>query len=209
MASAEPQPRLADFAAVLVDLDGTLVDSDAPVRRAWTAFAHRHGLDADEVLHFAQGRPAGETARRLAPDGDGDAEARLLEEAETSDTAGLVALPGALGLLAAPLALAIVTSCTRRLATVRLHGSGLPVPETMVGSDEVSAGKPDPESYLLGARRLGVDPSACVVLEDAPAGIAAGVAAGATVIALRTTHPDGELAQAHVVVDDLSSLSLP
>ena len=209
MASAEPKPRLADFAAVLVDLDGTLVNSDAPVRRAWTAFAHRHGLDANEVLHFAQGRPAGETARRLAPDADADAEARLLEEAETSDTDGLVALPGALGLLAAPLALAIVTSCTRRLATVRLRGSGLPLPETMVGSDEVSAGKPDPESYLLGARRLGVDPGACVVLEDAPAGIAAGVAAGATVIALRTTHPDAELAQARFVVDDLSSLRVP
>ncbi len=200
-------PRLTEFAAVLVDLDGTLVNSDAPVRRVWTAFADRHRLDAGQVLHFAQGRPARETARRLAPEADGPSEARNLEEAELSDTDGVLALPGALALLTSPLTLAIVTSCTRRLAAVRLEAAGLPVPATMVCSDEVSAGKPDPECFLLGARRLGVEPGACAVLEDAPAGIAAGISAGATVIALRTTHADAELADAHVIVDDLAALA--
>lgn len=205
---------LSERAAALVDLDGTLIDSSAPVRRAWSAFAARHGLDVEAVLHCAHGRPSRETARQLAPDADNALEARLLEEAETSDTEGVVALPGAAALLAGepprgPLAaLAIVTSCSRRLAEVRLHAAGLPVPEVMVCADDISAGKPDPECYLLGARRLGIAPADCVVLEDAPAGVLAGRAAGMDVIALRTTSGDAELrrAGAEVVVDDLSAL---
>lgn len=205
---------LPEYGAVLVDLDGTLIDSSAPVRRAWAAFADRHGLGVEEVLHFASGRPSRETARELAPDADNALEARLLEDAEVSDTEGLIALPGAAALLAAapprgPLAaLAIVTSCSRRLAEVRLRGAGLPVPEVMVCADDVCAGKPDPECYLLGARRLGVAPAECVVLEDAPAGVRAGRAAGMDVIALRTAHGDDELtaAGATVIVDDLGAL---
>ncbi len=198
---------LGTYAAVFADLDGTLVDSDAPMRRAWTAFARRNGLDPDAVIARAQGRPSRETARRLAPEARD--EPRLMEEAETSDTDGLVALRGAGALLAAPLTLAIVTSCTRALARVRLTAAGLPIPATMVCADEVAHGKPDPEPYLLGARALGVAPGECVVLEDAPAGIAAGKAAGMTVIALRTTHRDDELTEADVVVDGLTALELP
>jgi sugar-phosphatase len=205
MTSRTPRP-LADYGAVLVDLDGTLVNSDGAVRRAWTGFSQRHGLDVETVLHAAQGRPARETARELAP-GAPD-EPRLLEEAETSDTVGVVALPGAAALLAAPLTLALVTSCTRRLATARLAAAGLPQPVTSVTSDDVARGKPDPESYLTAARGLNVDPTACVVLEDAPAGIAAGKAAGMTVIALRTTHPENELNEADAIVDDLAALKL-
>ena len=191
---------------MLVDLDGTLVDSDAPVRRAWTAFAERHGLEVEQVLHFAQGKPSRETAAALAPDSDLAAEAALLEAAETSDTDGLVALPGALQLLTAGLTLAIVTSCTRRLATVRLTGSGLPIPAVMVCSDDISHGKPNPEPFLRGAAELGVDPAGCVALEDAPAGIASARAAGATVIAVRTTHADGELSAADAIVDTVADL---
>ncbi len=100
---------LAAYAAVLADLDGTLVDSSAAVRRAWTAFASRHGLDADEVVHTAHGRPAAETAQRLAPDAPD--EPALLADAELHDTDGIVALPGAAELLGDPeLTLAIVTS---------------------------------------------------------------------------------------------------
>jgi sugar-phosphatase len=199
--------RLGEYAAVLADLDGTLVNSDAPVRRAWSAFADRHDLDVDEVLHRAQGRPARETARELAP--DAPQEPALLEAAETSDTDGVVALAGAAQLLAAPLTLAIVTSCTRTLATVRLAAADLPAPQTIVCSDELVRGKPDPEGYLLAAARLGVAPAACLVLEDAPAGIAAGRAAGMTVVALRTTHGDDELGDADRIVDGLEALELP
>jgi sugar-phosphatase len=199
--------ELAAYAAVLSDLDGTLVDSDAPMRRAWTAFARRHGLDPDQVIATAQGRPSRETAAELAPAAHDEPE--LLDEAETSDTEGLTAIPGAHALLAAPLTFAIVTSCSRALAAVRLGAVDLPLPATLVCADEITRGKPDPEPYLLGAQRLGVRPADCVVLEDAPAGIAAGKAAGMTVIALRTTHPASELTAADALIEDLTELALP
>jgi mannitol-1-/sugar-/sorbitol-6-phosphatase len=192
--------------AILADLDGTLVDSDAPVRRAWTAFAARHGLDPEQVLAFAQGRPSTETVRLLAPAADHDIESRLLEQSEVNDTDGVVAVPGALELLSDPRPLAIVTSCSKALATARLAAAGLPEPAVMVTFDDVEHGKPDPECFLLGARRLGIAPERCVVLEDSPAGITAANRAGATVIALRTTHPDRELHEAAAIVDDLRAV---
>jgi sugar-phosphatase len=198
---------LADYAAVLADLDGTLVDSDAPMRRAWTAFAHRHGLDPDHVIAAGQGRPSRETAAELAPGAPEEAE--WLNRTEIADTDGITAIAGAPALLAAPLTLAIVTSCSRALAFARLEAADLPMPATVVCADEISRGKPDPEPYLLAAQRLGVAATACVVLEDAPAGIAAGKAAGMTVIALRTTHGAPELSGADVLIDDLTALALP
>jgi sugar-phosphatase len=198
---------LADYAAVLADLDGTLVDSDAPMRRAWTAFAERHGLDPEQVIAIGQGRPSRETAAELAPDAPDEAE--RLNRAEIGDTDGIAAIPGAHELLAAPLRFAIVTSCSRALAVARLGAADLPLPETLICADEISRGKPDPEPYLLGAERLGVEPAECVVLEDAPAGIAAGKAAGMTVIALCTTHAREELTGADAVIDDLTALALP
>ncbi|HWF35051.1 MAG TPA: HAD-IA family hydrolase [Solirubrobacteraceae bacterium] len=201
-----PADLLARADALLVDLDGTLVDSTAPVRRAWSAFASRHGLDPEAVLRFAQGRPSRETVGLLAPSADHDVEAATVEDTEVNDTEGVFALPGAARLLAAGRPLAIVTSCSTALAHARLGAAGLPVPSILVSSDGLTNGKPDPACFLIGARRLGIDPTRCVVLEDAPAGISAGRAAGATVIALRTTHPDRELAHAHAIADNLASL---
>jgi sugar-phosphatase len=201
-----PQALLETADALLVDLDGTLVDSTAPVRRAWNAFAARHGLDPEHVHHFAQGRPSRESVRLLAPHVDAAAETDALERAELGDTDGIVALPGAGDLLSGARRLAIVTSCSRALATVRLRAAGLPVPPMLVSADDVTRGKPDPTCYLLGARRLDVDPGRCLVLEDAPAGISAGRAAGARVLALRTTHSDDDLRQADAIIDDLSGL---
>ncbi len=192
--------------ALLVDLDGTLVDSTGPVRRAWDAFAARHGLDAGHVHHFAQGRPSRESVRLLVPEADHAAEAAALERAELSDTEGIVALPGAAELLGGDRRLAIVTSCSRTLARARLEAAGLPIPPVLVSADDVVQGKPDPGCYLLGARRLDTEPAGCLVLEDAPAGIAAGRAAGARVLALRTTHGDADLGQADAVIDDLRGL---
>jgi sugar-phosphatase len=202
-----PAALLARAQALLVDLDGTLVDSTEPVRRAWGVFAGRHALDRDEVHRFAQGRPSRETIRLLAPNADQDTEAAAVEHAEVHDTAGVFALPGAAQLLASDRPLAIVTSCSTELALVRLRAAALPIPRVLVSSDGLERGKPDPACFLIGARRLGADPARCVVLEDAPAGILAGRAAGATVIALRTTHSDDELRDAHAIADDLASLS--
>jgi sugar-phosphatase len=206
VSAATPRALLANAAALLVDLDMTLVDSTGAVERAWTAFARRHDLDPQAVLRFAQGRPSRETVRHLLPAGDHATEAQLLEETEVSDTEGVVALPGAHELLSSGRRLAIVTSCSTRLAHARLRAAGLPVPEVLVSSDGLARGKPDPECFLIGARRLDVDPRACVVLEDAPAGITAGLRAGATVIALRTSHPDADLHDADAVVDDIAAL---
>jgi sugar-phosphatase len=197
---------LARADALLVDLDGTLVDSTAPVRRVWNDFAGRHGLDGERVHRFAQGRPSRETIRLLAPDADHDAETRAVEDAEVRDTCGVFALAGAAELLAGDHRLAIVTSCSTALARARLRAAGLPIPAVLVSSDGLERGKPDPECFLIAAKRLGVTPERCVVLEDAPAGIAAGQAAGAAVIALRTTHADDEISDADAVVDDVASL---
>ncbi|MDQ6835554.1 MAG: HAD-IA family hydrolase [Actinomycetota bacterium] len=192
---------------LLVDLDGTLVDSTAPVHRVWTAFAHRHGLDPAHVLRFAQGRPSRETVGRLAPEADLAAEAATVEAGEVGDPEGVVALPGAAALLTADRRLAIVTSCSTALARVRLRAAGLPEPGVLVSSDMIKRGKPQPDCFVLGAARLGVAPQRCVVLEDAPAGIAAGRSAGARVIALRTTHRDSELSEADAIIENLASLS--
>ncbi len=204
--SARASQVLGGAQVLLIDLDGTLVDSSAPVSRAWTAFARRHGLDPDAVHAFAQGRPSSETVRLLAPGADHAAEAALVEEAETTDTDGVVALPGAADLLRSGHPLAIVTSCSSRLADVRLRAADLPRPEIVISSSMVMRGKPDPEGYLLGARRLNVTAAQCAVLEDSPIGIDAGRAAGARVIALRTTHGDDDLARADAIIDNLASL---
>jgi sugar-phosphatase len=198
---------MAGADALLVDLDGTLVDSSAPVARVWNAFAERHGLDPEYVNHFAHGRPAPETVRLLAPDADLEAEAAEIERTEIHDTEGIRAFPGAAELLAAPpRPLAIVTSCSTALAESRLRAAGLPIPPVLVSSDGLDRGKPDPECFLIAARRLDVEPQACVVLEDAPAGIEAGKAAGATVIAMRSTHPEAELREADAIVDHIAEL---
>jgi sugar-phosphatase len=201
-----PQALLDAADALLVDLDGTLVDSTAPVRRAWHEFASRHGLDPDHVHHFAQGRPSRESVRLLVPDADTAAEAEALERAEVGDADGIFALPGAGELLSGGRRLAIVTSCSRALAVVRLRAAGLPIPAVLVSADDVDRGKPDPTCYRLGADRLEVDPARCLVLEDAPAGISAGRGAGARVLALRTTHSDEDLQQADAIIDDLGGL---
>lgn len=198
---------LAGARGLLVDLDGTLVDSTVAVHRAWSAFAARHRLDPAEVIRVAHGRPAGETVRRLIPaSADPVIESALVDRSELRDTTGVKALPGAAALLAGTTPLAIVTSCSRALATVRLAAAGLPMPAVLVSCDDVVRGKPDPACFRLGARRLGVPIDRCLALEDAPVGVSAARAAGARVIALRTTHPDAALAEACAIVDDLGAL---
>jgi sugar-phosphatase len=197
---------------VLFDLDGVLVDSTPAVARVWAGWAHEHGFNADEVVKKAHGRPSITTIRELLPDADHAAEDREVERREIADVEGVIPLPGAMEFLKAlPVdRWAIVTSCTRALAAVRISAAGLPKPRHLVTSTDVKHGKPDPEPYLRGAQILGVLPSACVVMEDAPAGIRAGKAAGARVLALRTTASDAELQQAGAdwIVDDCAELFL-
>jgi sugar-phosphatase len=197
---------------VLFDLDGVLVDSTPAVARVWEGWAHEHGLDPDEVVKKAHGRPSVATIRELLPNADHAAENREVERREIADIEDVVPLPGAMELLQAlPLdRWAIVTSCTRALAAVRIGAAGLPKPKQMVTSTDVQHGKPDPEPYLKGAQILGVPAADCLVIEDAPAGIRAGKAAGARVLALRTTASEAELQQAGAdwIVDDCAELFL-
>jgi sugar-phosphatase len=197
---------------VLFDLDGVLVDSTPAVARVWTIWAKKHGFDPDEVVRQAHGRPSIATIRELLPHADHDAENREVERAEIEDTGGVIPLPGALELLQAlpQDRWAIATSCTRRLAEVRIRAAGLPTPKHMITSTDVQRGKPDPEPYIKAAKILGLSPADCIVMEDAPAGIRAGKAAGARVFALRTTAPDAELTQSGAtwIADNLASLRL-
>jgi len=176
-------------AAILFDMDGVLIDSTPAVARVWHQWAIEHGFDPEEVVPRAHGRPSLATVREYLPHADHAVENREVERREIEDIGGIVPLPGALDLLAGIPAgrWAIVTSCTRRLAEVRLRAAGLPVPQKLITANDITQGKPNPEPYLKGAALLAYPPEACVVLEDAPAGVRSGKAAGARVIALTTT----------------------
>ena len=191
--------------AVIFDLDGVLVDSAAATSRAWAAWGARLGLDGAAIQARNHGRPAREALAAHVRAEALDAEAALLLDAEVSDTEGVVAFAGAAEVLALPV-VAIATSCTLPLAHARLRAAGLPVPGVLVTADQVARGKPAPDPYLLTAERLGAEPAACLVLEDAPSGIAAGRAAGMTVWAVTTTHAPAELTGAHRVAAGLPEL---
>ena len=193
---------------LLFDLDGTLVDSRAVVERQWRVLCDRLGLDFAELLGVLHGVRSSDVIRAFAPGCDVEAEAAALDAAEEKDREGLVVVQGGPELLARLPAgsWGVVTSGHRALADGRLRSVGLPVPEVMVCGDEVTAGRPDPEGYLAAARLLGVLPAACVVVEDAPAGVQAGLAAGMRVIGITTTHAAAALAGASAVIDDLRAL---
>jgi sugar-phosphatase len=197
---------------MLFDLDGVLADSTPAVERVWHGWALEHGFVPQEVVRQAHGRPSLTTIRELLPDGDHEKENSEVERREIADVADVVALPGAMELLRAlPLSRwAIVTSCTKPLAQVRIRAAGLPLPRFLVTASDIRRGKPDPEPYQKGAEFLQMPPADCIVVEDAPTGIRAGKSAGARVLAVRTTTPEAELRAAHAdwIVDNLSNLVL-
>jgi sugar-phosphatase len=190
---------------LLFDLDGTLVDSRVVVERQWRGLCQRLGLDFSEVLAVLHGVRSSDVIRAFAPDVDVEAEAAALDAAEQADSDGLEVVRGAPELLARLPAdgWGVVTSGHRELAHGRLLAVGLQVPAVMVCGDEVTNGKPDPEGYLTAATLLSAEPAACVVVEDAPAGVQAALAAGMRVIGITTTHAGSALAGASVVIDDL------
>jgi len=176
-------------AALLFDLDGVLINSTPAVARVWRKWAIERGFNPDEVVERAHGRPSLTTVREYLPHADHHAENREVERREIEDLEGVVPLPGALELLASlpPDRWTIVTSCTRPLAEVRIKAAGLPLPARMITSTDIIHGKPNPEPFLKGAALLGFAADECVVFEDVPAGVRAGKAANAKVIAFTTT----------------------
>lgn len=177
------------FDAVLFDMDGTLISSIAAVDRSWSQWAGEHGFDP-ATFRISHGTPARTIVERLLPAEAVDAALARITAIEISDVAGVLLLPGAADLLAAvpPDRVAIVTSCTRDLARARIAAAGIDVPAVVVTADDVQHGKPDPEPFALGAARLGLDPARCLVVEDAPAGLASGRAAGCATLAVAGTH---------------------
>jgi mannitol-1-/sugar-/sorbitol-6-phosphatase len=197
---------LTDVQAVLLDMDGTLVDSDAAVERAWRIWADEYGADTARVLAIAHGSPAERTVRHVRPDlGDDQvttAAARQLA-LQYEDLSDVTAAPGARELLAEldrqGLPWAVVTSADAKLARLRLAAAGLLVP-VLITVEDVRAGKPHPEGYLLAARTLAAEPGRCLVVEDTEPGVLAGQAAGATVAALKGVPAD-------LAIDDLYQLT--
>jgi sugar-phosphatase len=191
------------FAAVLSDLDGVLVDTGAEVERVWREWAVEQGLDSDEIARATHGVAARHVIAAVAPQLDAAAEAERVDRIHAQS--GGEALPGASELLSVS-PLAVVTACSPALAAARFRAAGLPVPAVLITSHDTERGKPHPDPYLAAAAALGVEPEACLVIEDAPAGVQAGRAAGMTVWAVLTTHRAEELAAADVVAPDLLAL---
>lgn len=201
---------IGHYEAILFDIDGTLVDSTAAVERTWRTWAAEHDLDAAHILTICHGVRSEDVVARYLPASEIPAATIELEDMELQDLEGVTALPCAadvLGRLPEP-RWAAVTSGSGRLMRKRLSAAGLPVPDILIAADDVVAGKPDPEGYRNAAEALGSPIDRCLVIEDAPAGIAAGRAAGATVLAVCTSHQRAEVADADVVVDSLTDVSV-
>lgn len=207
------------FSAFLFDMDGTLLNSIVAAERVWTRWAERHGLDVKTFLPTIHGVRCIDTIRNLnLPGVDAEREAEAISQAEIDDVEGVIEVADAARLLASlpPERWAIVTSAPRALAEARLKAAGLKLPINIVTAEDVTQGKPSPDCFLLAAKRLGVDPRDCLVFEDAPAGIAAAEAAGASVMVITATHehemdtPHGTLAsyEGVTVVVDAEGLGL-
>ena len=173
-------------AAVLFDMDGTLVDSTGVVEMLWTRFCEEHRVDAGELLAFSHGRRTPDIVARFLPDAAPDEVEMVVAELEARElevSDGIVEIPGAARLLATlPVPWALVTSAPRALAVHRMVAAGLPVPEVLVPADEVARGKPAPDGYLRAAALLGLDPADCVALEDAEPGVRSALESGARVV---------------------------
>jgi sugar-phosphatase len=210
--SAEParEPVRFTVAAILFDIDGTLVDSTGSVVRTWRRWADAHDLDAREILRVSHGRRSADTVALFLPAEQVPAGIAEIEALEQGDPDDVTALPATASLLALipPRRWAAVTSGPRSLMQGRLTTAGLPTPAVLIAAEDVVHGKPDPEGYLAAAAGLGVDITECLVIEDSPAGIEAGRAAGAHVLAVATSHPRSALVRAHAVVEDLTAVRI-
>jgi sugar-phosphatase len=206
--TATAVPTVLTARALLLDMDGTLVNSDAVVERCWRSWAERHGLDGDEVMKVVHGRQGYASMALLLPDRPMEQNhadnARMLAE-ETADMDGVVAIPGAPAFLESLHGVphALVTSADVALSTARMAAAGLPLPGIRVTAESVGASKPDPEGFLKGAAELGVAPEDCIVFEDSGAGIAAGRAAGMQVVGV---GPRADFYEPDVVVRDLTQI---
>ena len=193
---------------LLFDMDGVLVSSIGSVNRCWRRWAKIYDLPDAATFDVPHGKRAIDIIRLLRPDIDAAEGLRVIEDMELADIADLKVLPGVRALLESlpPERWAIVTSATHRLMLGRLEIAGLPLPSRIISGDMVERGKPDPEPYRRGAELLGFRPDECVVVEDAPSGVDAGIASGCRVLAVLGSHTAEELADADWIVPSLEDL---
>jgi sugar-phosphatase len=200
------------FGGVIFDMDGVLLDTAGVYERHWRDWARRNGLDSEAPIAVHHGRPAMETIALVAPEKDARAEAAAFNAllAGDPDADGVSALDGAIELLQSLPAgcWAIATSAPRVMAERWLAQVGFPVPAALVTVEDVAHGKPAPDPYVRAAKLLGIAPGHCLVIEDAPAGVTSARSAGATVVAVLTTHAASDLAEADDRITDLLDLSL-
>lgn len=196
----------------LFDLDGTLVNSKPAVERAWIKLAQEAQIPLEKMVGL-HGIPAEQSLRMLLADRTEDeikTWVERIEYLESSDTDGVIAIPGAKNLLhelnTRSIPWTIVTSCTIPLALSRVKAAGIEMPEHSVTFNDVKLGKPHPEPFILGAERIGLEPNQCWVIEDAPAGVKSGKSAGCTVAAVLTSHSKEQLSNADHFLNHLDEL---
>lgn len=198
--------------ALLFDMDGTILDSITAANRSWSRWAVSAGLGEGFSLHGPlHGRQRPDVVAELLPhlpEAEVAEHAETIRQSELRDVDGIVALPGAVELLSSLPSerWAVVTAADEAVARARIGAAGLPQPPILVSADDLDRGKPDPQGYLLGARRLGVAAESCVVFEDATAGLEAAHRARMRAIATRWTTSDDALSSAEVIVDDLTPI---
>jgi mannitol-1-/sugar-/sorbitol-6-phosphatase len=199
--------------AVLLDLDGTLVDSSTAVESAWRWAAERLDVPFSQLAPYVHGIPADQALELAIPGIDCLTKTRLADEILTRQVesdAAVTPMPGALRLLEClPFrSWAVVTSGSVRLAESSIHKAGLPEPPILITADDVQAGKPHPEPFMRAMGVLDVSPDECVVIEDSPHGIASGLAAGIRVLAVGTTFPPHLLDQANWLIANLEKITV-
>lgn len=206
--------------AVLWDLDGTLADTEQAHFAAWRALCREFGRDLSWDRFkptFGLGNP--DILRMLVDPDLSEAEvARLSEHKEAlfrAETGGeIAAMPGALVLVhylqAERVPQAIASSAPTENIAFVLRALDLEgVFAASVSRWQVPRGKPFPDIFLRAAAELGIPPERCVVLEDAPAGVQAGRAAGMRTVALASTWAESALADADLIVRDLATIRWP
>ena len=169
---------------LLFDNDGVLVDSHPAAVDAWTKWCSVYSPGLDWDAQGTAGVRAEDMVRMWAPAELFDEAYAYILELELGTAHETVPLPGAIELVTSLPAgsWTICTSASYDLGIARVRAAGLPVPAEFVCGDDVLAGKPSPDPYLLGASRLGLSPASCVVFEDAVAGVQAARAAGVGVV---------------------------
>ncbi len=196
--------------AILFDLDGVLIDSNAVYEAQWIEWAGQRNVSREHILDVHHGRPVIETIRIVAPHLDAVAEAEFYRDSLLAGNflEHVHSFPGVGSLLAGlpQDRWAIATSAPHESALRMLHHAALPIPKVFVSGDDIDRGKPAPDPYLQAARELQRKIEHCVVIEDAPAGVQSGQSAGAYVIAVQTTNTEESLKKADLIVNAMSDL---